>query len=168
MKLSMQIVFLQLVKSTAFFVTLLYRQGWYNTPDNPDSPHGQYELFMKRLRNTVGTWWADWWWLGVRNTAFGLAYKMKPEHFKDLTSYDDCLVSRTFKLGGVIQKTVVDGYAEYILNFKRFHIIYGHRLTPIYNEHRKNAYLHPDNRIAFRPINMDARPILSIRSGAPD
>jgi hypothetical protein len=122
-----------------------------------------YEKTMQKMHSRFGTWFADWWWLGVRNTAYGLAYRLKPEHFKSLTSYENCKVDRWFN--GRICVTDVDGYKEYVISFKRFHIITGYRLTPIYDEVRNNKY---GANIPYRPVNMDARPIISIRAGAAD
>jgi hypothetical protein len=159
----LKIIFLQLVKMSAPFVCLFYRGGWYNTPDDPVSPHGMYEQTMKKMHAHFGTWFADWWWLGIRNTAYGLAYALKPDHFKRKTSYFACEIGRT--KSGRITTTVVDGYSEYVISFKRLHIIVGYRLTPIYDEVRNNRY---GANIPYRPVNMDARPIISIRAGEAD
>jgi hypothetical protein len=159
----LKIIFLQLVKMSAPFVTLFYRSGWYVTPDNPHSPHGMYERKMAYMHARFGTWFADWWWLGVRNTAYGLAYRLKPQHFKLRTSYDDCEVDRW--TDGWVTVTDVDGYREYVVQFSKFHVIAGYRLTPIYDEVMKNR---AGAGIPYRQINLDARPIISIRAGVAD
>jgi hypothetical protein len=155
-----------LLSFTAPVVCIFYRRGWFNTPDDPHSPHGMYEQAMKARHEKWGTWLADWWWLGLRNRAQGFAYAMKPEHFKRLTTYDNCHLERTQR--GPIRITTVDGVSEYAISLGIAHILYGYRVTPIFNEARKNLYLPPAERIPFRTPNMDARPIVSIRSGRPD
>jgi hypothetical protein len=156
----------ELVGLLAPLVCLFYRQGWFVTPDDPVSPHGQYEPKMCRIRELFGNWVADWWWLGVRNRAYGLRYALKPEYFKTLSSYENLPVSRYWR--GPVRVTKVSGFAEYALSLKRFHVIYGLRMTPIYNEIKQNAVEGDQPKIPFRPVNMDARPIFSIRSGFPD
>lgn len=148
-------------------VTLFYRQGWFNTPDDPVSPRGIREPFMRKLHDKVGTWLADYWWLGWRNKAYGLAYALKPQYFKDLIyplfEPEDFVVTRG-KLVRTIQMFV---YKEYAVDFKYFHILYGYRLAPIYNEVMRNAN-NAQWDVPHRPINMDARPIISFRAGRPD
>lgn len=145
-------------------VTLVYRRGWFNTPDNPDSPHGLYESKMVRIYQRYGAFVSDWWWLGVRNRAYGLRYALKPAHFKALGSYADCVLSQVKRGNKTV--TEVDGYREYVYQYDWGHVIVGYRLTPIYNEVLKNRY--GIEVIPFRPVNMDARPILSFRSGQAD
>ena len=155
-----------LVSFAAPVVCLVYRRGWFNTPDDPASPHGMYEKAMVERHAKWGTYWADWWWLGVRNRAQGLAYALKPEHFKRLESYADCAISRAWK--GPIRITRVDGFAEFAISLRFAHVLYGLRLTPIFNEVTKNRYLPPAEQIPFRKVNMDARPVVSVRAGVPD
>jgi hypothetical protein len=155
-----------LVSLTAPVVCLVYRRGWFNTPDDPDSPHGVYEKAMAARHAKWGTWWADWWWLGLRNRAQGLAYALKPSHFKRLTTYANCRIERTQR--GIVRVTTVDGVNEYAVDVRFAHVLLGYRLTPIFNEVTKNRYLPPSDQIPFRPVNMDARPIVSIRAGRPD
>jgi hypothetical protein len=166
--LPLQLVLLQLAKLAAPFVTLVYRGGWFNTPDDPASPHGMYEPKMQGMHRRLGTWWADWWWLGIRNPAYGLAYAMKPAHFKELTTYDDCSCWR-----GVVGRsryTSVDGYRERAIDLRFCHLLVGYRVTPIFNEWHVNLERarFGEPPIPFRPVNMDARPILSLRFGKPD
>jgi hypothetical protein len=158
-----QIVFIETAKLFAPLVCLFYRKGIWNTPDNPDSPHGMYEKKMQRLHEKWGTWWADWWWLGVRNRAYGLSYKFKPELFKLIDSYEDLTMYR--HESGRSMYTVVEGYTERVIQFRHFHMILGYRLTPIWDEHHKNKN---GAGIPFRKMNMDARPIFSIRAGKAD
>jgi hypothetical protein len=166
--LAAKLVLLQLAKFVAPFVTLVYREGWFNTPDDPHSPHGQYEPKMQGIYRRFGARVNDWWWLGVRNPAYGLAYAMKPAHFKALTTYDECSCWRGYE--GHSRITMVDNHAERAIEFGWFHVLVGYRVTPIYNEFNENAHraLVGQAPIPFRPINMDARPILSLRAGKPD
>jgi len=166
--LAARLVLLELVKLAAPLVCIFYRAGWFNTPDDPASPHGLYEPKMRGLHRRFGARVADWWWLGVRNRAYGLAYALKPAHFRDLTTYDDCRCWRG--LDGRSRYTVVDGYSERAIDFGWCHLLFGYRVTPIYNEIHENARraavgMEP---VPFRSINMDARPILSLRLGGAD
>ncbi len=166
--LAVQLVLLQFAKMIAPLVTLFYRAGWFNTPDDPASPHGQYEPKMRGILARWGVRVNDWWWLGVRNQAYGLAYAMKPRTFKALTSYDGLVFHRW--ADGHTRYTTVDGYTERAIDFGLAHLLVGHRVTPIFNEIQENRRRAEvgEAPIPFRPVNMDARPILSLRSGAPD
>jgi hypothetical protein len=166
--LALRILAAELGALVAPLVTLFYRDGWFNTPDDPVSPRGMGEPFMRRLHAKIGPWWADWWWLGWRNRAYGLAYALKPAHFKTLSSYEICRLER--RLHGPLRITRVDGFPEFALDCRWFHVLAGYRVTPIYNEVIDNARRRDERwpLIPFRPLNMDARPIFSIRSGTPD
>ena len=157
-----------LVSLTAPIVTLFYRGGWYNTPDDPVSPRGMGEPFMQKLHAKVGPWLADYWWLAWRNRGYGYDYAMKPAFFKNLTSYEglNMGVSNRRVLGVHIRSIWIEGYEEHTLHFKLFHVIVGYRLRPIWDEVFANKFL--NQKIPFRPINMDARPIFSVRWGARD
>lgn len=110
---------------------------------------------MRWVYEKFGSFVGDWYWLGIRNTAYGLAYKFIPEIFKNRETYDDLEKFRAKH--GPITYTEVAGYPEWIINFGFFHIIFGYRMSPVY-----------DTKGKVRPITMDARPILSIRGGGKD
>lgn len=157
----------ELVALAAPIVCLVYRRGWFVTPDDPVSPHGQYEKKMQGILRRFGVRVNDWWWLGVRNRGYGLRYALKPAFFKALTTYEHLAFDHTLR-GSLVKTTVNGTWSEWVWDFGRFHVIYGYRLTPIYTEWRHNQFASPAERIPFRPINMDARPILSVRSGPAD
>jgi hypothetical protein len=141
-------------------VTLFYRKGIWVTPDDPESPYGvgnasSNEPTMHWIYNNLGTFIGDWWWLGVRNRAYGLKYKFKPDFFKGLGTYDD-LEKFRFK-SGLVTYTEVEGYPEWVISFYFFHVIVGYRMSPVYDTIGK-----------VRPINMDARAIFSVRAGGND
>lgn len=166
--LALQLLVLELAKLAAPLVCLFYRGGWFNTPDDPASPHGQYEPMMRRILARWGARVNDWWWLGMRNRAYGLAYAMKPAHFRALQSYEACVLWRYSE--GRSRFTMVDGYYERAIVFRWCHLLVGYRVTPVYNERKENMRRaeRGEAPIPFRPVNMDARPILSLRAGAPD
>ena len=149
---------LMLVAQTAPLVCLVYRKGWFLTPDDPVSPFGRYEPKMVERYAKWGTFWADWWWLGMRNRAYGLAYALKPPHFKDLTTYANCAIE--VKQTGPVRKITVDGFTEYMVSLGFAHVIAGYRLRPVVDEAQRN--------VPCRAVNMDARPIFSLRFGAKD
>ncbi len=168
MRLALTIVAGILLSLAAPVVTLFYRGGWFNTPDDPVSPRGTGEEFMRKLHAKVGPWLADYWWLGYRNRAYGFAYAMKPSTLKmtDITMrvrWHGPVLTRCIEILGHKEWThtvVVSGKAW-------FSIIVGYRLRPILDEVLRNA-----GRIMWdvphRPINMDARPFISIRFGYDD
>lgn len=159
-------LFGNVVASFAPIVCLFYRGGWFNTPDDPVSPRGMGEPFMRKLHAKVGPWLADYWWLGFRNKAYGLDYAMKPDHFKNMLCYYIDIGSVKVDQHGPLRIIDIDGYKEYTLALGFFHIIAGYRLRPIYDEFRRQES--EPRLIPVRTINMDARPHLSLRWGAKD
>jgi hypothetical protein len=157
-----------LAELLAPIVTLFYREGWFNTPDDPVSPRGVGEPFMRKLHAKVGPWLADWWWLGIRNRAYGLKYALKPALFRSVGSYEQLPTQRHTR--GRVRTTTVAGFPEWAIDCGRFHVLVGYRVTPIYSEILDNQRRRDERwpLIPFRPVNMDARPILSVRMGAPD
>jgi hypothetical protein len=156
-----------LVKAVAPIVCLVYRGGWFLTPDDPVSPFGcgttpgaSREPAMQRMYERFGRFIADWWWLGVRNRAYGLAYALKPEHFKAMTSYATDVRSWSYRWHGPLRRIEIDGFVEWTLDAKVAHVILGWRLRPVWDG------LLVD--VPVRPVNMDARPILSVRAGGAD
>jgi hypothetical protein len=177
MKLALKILAGTLLSLVAPLVTLVYRRGWFDTPDDTVSPRGMYEdsiydlntwVLEKTGSRAIADWVSDYWWLGFRNRAYGFDYLMKPDFFKQLPSYDNLTIGvRNRRVLGVLIRSIwVEGYEEHTLHFKWFHVIYGYRLRPIYDEVFKNKYMNA--QIPFRPLNMDARPIFSIRAGEYD
>lgn len=178
MSLALKILFGMVVSALAPIVTLVYRRGWFDTPDDTVSPRGMYEdkianinafVFKLTGRRAIADWVSDWYWLGFRNRAYGYDYALKPEFFKNLTSYDGLnMAVRNTKVLKVIPVRVIwiEGFREYTISFGLFHVIAGYRLRPIYDESFQNRYLNA--QIPFRKVNMDARPIFSIRAGAKD
>lgn len=163
----------EVVALTAPVVCLVYRKGWYLTPDDPVSPFGcgttpfaSSEPFMRKLYERFGRRVGDWWWLGVRNRAYGLAYELKPDHFKRMGSYADDVKRLERRWYGPVRVIEIDGHYEVTVHFWLFHVIAGYRLRPIRDE-MVRAVIEQDV-IFVRGINMDARPIFSIRWGKRD
>ena len=166
--LAVQLVLLELARLAAPLVTLVYRGGWFNTPDDPASPHGQYEPKMRGIYARWGARVNDWWWLGVRNRAYGLAYAMKPRELKARVTYDGLTFHRW--CDGASRFTIVGEVTECAIDCGWFHVLIGRRVTPIYNEIQENRRRAEAGEplIPYRPVNMDGRPILSLRIGRPD
>lgn len=119
---------------------------------------------MQWIYAKFGKFIGDWYWLGIRNTAYGLSYKWKPELLKlrEGWLYRDLKMdkwehgnTRVIRLFGPDET-----YVETVKTYKFFHVIYGYRLGPVYG-----TMIHD---IPVRRNNMDGRPILSIRWGAKD
>jgi hypothetical protein len=169
MKLALKILFGMVLSLLEPIVTLVYRRGWFDTPDDNVSPRGMYEERVRKINERFGNWVSDYYWLALRNRAYGYDYAMKPEFFKNLTSYDGLNMDIRWRtvLGFIKVRTIwIEGFKEYTVSFGFFHVIYGYRLRPIFDESFHNKWA--SDKIPFRPINMDARPILSFRFGAKD
>jgi hypothetical protein len=126
---------------------------WLLTPDDKVSPFGQYEETVRKVYGRFGRIVGDWYWLGLRNRLLGLSYKFKPSCLLGVSSYNHLVI-----LGDGNKVYLVDGdktYVEKTISLGPFKIISGYRLTPVLNTIRE------DNPV--RPINMDGRPIFSIR-----
>jgi len=172
-----------LLSLAAPVVTLFYRGGWFNTPDDPVSPRGLYEPFMRKLYDRlsmacpkVGPWLSDWWWLGWRNRAYGYSYAMKPDIFKGLDyasiKESDATYEIEWKGPFLCRRITVLGYVEractlVVHGFPVATLFSGYRLRPIWDEIVRNR-----NNLVWdvphRPVNMDARPIVSVRFGYDD
>lgn len=165
-----------LLSLAAPVVTLFYRGGWFNTPDDPVSPRGLYEPFIRKLHDRFGPWWSDYWWLAMRNRAYGFAYAMKPEIFKGLryASLGPSAATSEIKWRGPLLCRTISmlGYDEHtctlvVAGYPVLTLISGYRLRPILDEILRNAG-RPTWDVPHRPINMDARPIFSFRFGYDD
>ena len=160
-KMIWQIIISKLFAISAPIVCLFYRKGWYLTPDDNTSPFGEYEPAMQWIYKTFGTWFGDYWWLGWRNRGYGLTYALKPSQFKNCETYSKFAQTHTtkkiWKDRIAVRKYTIDGYPEWTFNLVIFHIIVGYRVRPAI-----------ETRDFVRPINMDIRPILSIRTGGKD
>lgn len=176
MRLALILIADALLSAIAPVVTLFYRGGWFNTPDDPVSPRGMGEPAMRSKHAKWGAYWADWWWLAMRNRAYGFAYAMKPAIFKGLdyaTIGERDAACEVKWHGPLLCRTItILGFAEractlVLWSYPIFTVFVGHRMRPIWDEIVRNR----DNLVwdvDQRPINMDARPILSIRFGYDD
>lgn len=126
---------------------------WLNTPDDPHSPHGQYEEAVKAIYERYGNYVGDVYWLGIRNSFYGLAYWFKPDFLKDLDTYKNTPTIKILKKNGWEIRLIGTEFYERVRVFGPFQVISGWRLSPI----------HDGKENPVRPINMDARPIFSIR-----
>lgn len=180
MKLALKMLLCKVAMIAAPVVTIFYRKGIWLTPDDPVSPYGcgttpgaSDEPQMRRMYEKFGTRFGDWWWLAMRNRAYGLSYKLKPQHFKDMKDYSEIQSAWTQtypRWYGAVRYIQVDGYYERTYSVGKgkigFHVIAGYRLRPVFDQWYANRF--NGAGIPYRPINMDARPILSIRAGTQD
>lgn len=123
---------------------------WLMTPDDTTSPFGQYEPTVKSIYDKYGRYIGDLYWLGFRNTLYGLSYALKPEYLKSLVSYR--ALTRTVRVYGCVQIVTVDRLYEITIRYFGLAFIWGNRLSPIFN-----------NQDNLRHPNMDGRPVFSIR-----
>jgi hypothetical protein len=132
--------------------------AWLLTPDDPVSPYGQYEPTVRTVYARFGRWVGDVYWLGFRNTWYGLAYALKPAALKTLPDYaamhvtvdsDDGHTWRTRVRGDGVDIT------ETVRTWRGWALITGYRCSPIANRAADHGPLrHP---------NMDGRPVFSLR-----
>lgn len=147
-------------------VTLFYRKGIWLTPDDPVSPYGcgttpgaSVEPRMQWIYSKFGKRFGDWWWLGIRNSAYGLAYKWK---IPEVKAQEGGFYRLEMSMEKTSKKRVITlgKYKETTYFFPFFHVIYGYRLGPVWGTMVDGT--------PVRPFNMDGRPILSIRWGKND
>ena len=156
---------------------------WLLTPDDKVSPFGSgttpgasteksqvavYTWGTKVGGSKFGRWLGDSVWLGWRNRGYGVSYWLKPDWLKRPgIEYHKLNI---FQEGNVVWLEQPDGtwLWETTRKVGPFYLLTGFRLTPILS-----GALEDRDRIARgeppvpRPIyhpNMDARPIISVRS----
>jgi hypothetical protein len=122
---------------------------WMVTPDDPVSPFGQYEESIRKAYKW-GRWWGDTRWL-TRNAFYGLKYRFKPDALKGVTDYSNLT---TIRHKEDVYLFLDEVYVEKNRRFGPFVLITGYRLSPIHN----------DKNIPRKEINMDGRPVFSIRT----
>lgn len=123
---------------------------WLLTPDDPVSPFGQYEPTVKKIYDKCGCYVGDLYWLGFRNTLYGLSYALKPKYLKSLTSYR--ALTRVVRVYGCVRVVSVGHLREITIRGFGLAFIWGNRLSPIL-----------ENQDDLHHPNMDGRPVFSIR-----
>lgn len=126
---------------------------WLLTPDDPVSPFGHYEPTMRSIYARFGRYAGDVVWLAWRNVLYGLAYRLKPARFKRVTDYRGFWVAQYPHRVGVL----FDCEGWHLLQVP----LLGHRFELLAGWMVRGAVLDQDTPRA--PINMEFRPMLSIR-----
>ena len=121
------------------------------TPDDPESPFGKYEPTVREVYARFGRYLGDVYWLAWRNVLFGLSYRFKPARFKGLIDYSG--LRRTIDPRGAITMYCVEGYRLLQLRVGGLEFLAGWMV--------RGAALDPLTR--RQPVNMEFRPIFSIR-----
>lgn len=154
--------------------------AWVLTPDDPfvrplrdreERPEhfGWNEPTVRAFYAKHGRYWGDVYWLGWRNRAFGLAYRLKPEFLKspDLTSYEPMRRAMSRTAGRVVttyryrphhRLQAIDGHKPLTMravDVGLFGILIGPRIDNIWHSEPTRVVVHP---------NMDGRPALAFRS----
>lgn len=136
---------------------------WLDTPDDPYlkglSPHyGHYEPTVRKIYARLGAYWGDAYWLGLRNTLFGLAYLWKPDILKELDDYEQIQdsIQVSLKRWGILYELPLGDRDIWcaVIDCKLFAVIAGHRIDNIFNSEPGRMITHP---------NMDGRPCLTFR-----
>jgi len=130
---------------------------WLITPDDlprPGAPHfGHYEPTTRSVYARFGRYWGDVYWLGWRNALFGLAYWFKPAALYP----DRERITRVRVLcwglwcPGLV--CTVNGYSMLRLEIGRIVLLAGYKVDRMVF----------DPRTPRDPVNMEGRPILSLR-----
>jgi len=129
---------------------------WLITPDDPPRPgaehFGQYEPTTRSVYKRFGRYLGDVYWLGWRNTLYGLAYHFKPDRFKGITDYSRLSHHIQYRWWGVVYRC--EGYTLRQIDLPgRFEILLGWQV--------RGAVLRPYGQ--RDPVNMEFRPMFSIR-----
>lgn len=130
------------------------------TPDDLVSPFGQYEATVRKVYERWGRRVGDFYWLGLRNVMYGLRYRFKPLMLYpriDVTgvlNYAHLHPSAKRIVCGRVTKYQIDNYKMWTIKLPLgFGIKAGWKIDQmIYDPYTER-----------KPVNMDARPIFSIR-----
>jgi hypothetical protein len=149
------LVLLLLWPAALLAVLVCARRGrypwWLLTPDDPVSPFGQYEATVRAVYARVGRYWGDVYWLGIRNTLYGLRYALKPARFKGVQDYS--ALGRRITPRGRLTTFCVEGYVLWQVRLGGFDLLAGWMT--------RGAALDPFT--PRQPVNMEFRPVLSVR-----
>lgn len=138
---------------------------WMVTPDDDTPPFGGYEPTVQAVYARLGHTIGDWYWLGIRNQAYGLKYALKPWEWKHVPSYRHVRFTHTYSaLWGVRVISARTTWSTRVLREISVHafgfvLILGHRVRPIWSSYQQTPW-----RTVTHP-NMDARPVFSLRRG---
>ena len=130
---------------------------WLITPDDPfalghDVPHfGAYEPTVRRVYLNLGRVLGDIYWLGLRNSAYGVRYRLKPDRFKGLIDYRNLRI--TIVRGRRLTLYCVEGFRCWQVSLGRFELLAGWMV--------RGAALDPFT--IRQPVNMEFRPVFSPR-----
>jgi hypothetical protein len=147
---------IDLIAIPARVLVLLFAIGgrypwWLLTPDDPVSPFGSYESTVRSVYARFGRYVGDVYWLAWRNVLFGLAYRFKPARFKGLTDYR--ALPRSLVKRGRLTIYSAAGLGLWQYRVGGFELLAGWMT--------RGAVLDPDT--PRRPINMEFRPVFSVR-----
>ena len=124
---------------------------WMVTPDDPVSPFGQYEATVRSVYARFGRYVGDLYWLGLRNSLYGLRYALKPARFKGVTDYT--VFARHITSRGRLTIFCVEGLRLYQYRVGGFELLAGWMV--------RGAALDPYT--PRQPVNMEFRPVFSLR-----
>lgn len=148
------LLFLLAYPLTVPVILLLARRGrypwWLVTPDDPASPFGQYEATVRAFYAKAGRYWGDVYWL-LRNNLYGLKYACKPARFKGVVDYS--VFGRHIESRGRLTIFCVEGYRLWQYRVGGFEVLAGWMV--------RGAALDPYT--PRQPVNMEFRPVLSLR-----
>lgn len=152
---------LLLLWPVAFVAVALYAiRGRYpfalTTPDDPFerelAPHfGHYEETVRAIYTLFGRYVGDVYWLGLRNSLYGLRYMLKPNKYRGLIDYSHMRVS--VSRGRLMTTYIADGLPLWQINLWTFEILAGWMVRGAAT----------DQHTIRQPVNMEFRPVFSPR-----
>ena len=130
---------------------------WMVTPDDPfvrgEAAHfGAYEPSVRAVYARLGRYLGDVYWLGLRNSLYGLRYRLKPGRYKSTVYYGEFERSLDTRRRWLTVYRV-DGLTEWQVNVGPFELLAGW--------HVRGVVLDPAT--PRQPVNMEFRPIFSLR-----
>jgi hypothetical protein len=130
------------------------------TPDDPVSPFGQYEERVRKVYEKAGKYIGDVYWLGFRNTLYGLKYKHKIPGLVGLTDYTYLMTNKQvihYKNVSITKyDLLLEGeiYTQHTIRLWKLYIMFGHKIDSIHN----------DKFTPRQPVNMEGRPFFTLRT----
>ena len=132
--------------------------AWLITPDDPESPFGQYEPTVRQVYRRFGRYLGDVYWLAWRNVAYGLRYKLKPAELLPRTDglgeLNYAHLRRAVVYGKRVDYFEAEGYPMWRVRLGPLIVLAGWKVESIVED----PFTH---RAA---LNMEGRPVFTVRT----
>lgn len=94
--------------------------SWFSTPDER-LPGGMYEPAVSKMYDRWGKWVTSWYWLGIRNALFGMAFAFG----KPTTDYIPDLPLGLWKRDDIWRYSVKFGPIKFLCGYKVYKVLDG-------------------------------------------